>query len=128
MNRTISLIICLFTMMFIEVASAQDVVTTGAERTEEYLPLLKGKRVGLVVNQTSVVNNAQTCLLDTLVGLNINVVTVFAPEHGFRGDADAGETVKDGKDIKTGVPILSLYGDNKKPTPQQLRDIDILIF
>ena len=128
MNRTISLIICLFTMMFIEVASAQDVVTTGAERTEEYLPLLKGKRVGLVVNQTSVVNNAQTCLLDTLVGLNINVVTVFAPEHGFRGDADAGETVKDGKDVRTGVPILSLYGDNKKPTPQQLRDIDILVF
>ena len=127
MRSTICFI--LFTVFItIQTIFAQDVVTTGAERTEEYLPLLKGKRVGLVVNQTSVINNAETCLLDTLLSLNANVVKVFAPEHGFRGDADAGETVKDGKDKRTGIPILSLYGSNKKPTPQQLKDIDILIF
>ncbi len=112
----------------LQTAFAQDVVITGAERTEEYLPLLKGKRVGLVVNQTSVVGNNNTCLLDTLIALNVNVSKVFAPEHGFRGDADAGETIKDGKDTKTGVPILSLYGSNKKPTHDQLKDLDILIF
>ena len=127
MRSTICFI--LFTVFItIQTIFAQDVVTTGAERTEEYLPLLKGKRVGLIVNQTSVINNAETCLLDTLLSLNANVVKVFAPEHGFRGDADAGETVKDGKDKRTGIPILSLYGSNKKPTPQQLKDIDILIF
>ena len=68
------------------------------------------------------------CLLDTLLQLNINVVKVFAPEHGFRGNADAGETIKDGKDSRTGIPLISLYGNNKKPTMQQLQDIDIIIF
>lgn len=67
-------------------------------------------------------------LLDTLLQLNINVVKVFAPEHGFRGNADAGETIKDGKDSRTGTPLISLYGNNKKPTMQQLQDIDIIIF
>ncbi len=124
-TRLLILLLCTLCFPFV---FAQDVVTTGAERTDEYLPLLKGKRVGLVVNQTSVINNAQTCLLDTLLNLNVNVMKVFAPEHGFRGDADAGETVKDGKDIRTGIPILSLYGANKKPSPQQLKDLDILIF
>lgn len=117
---------CLF--VSIVSAGAQGTISTGAERTEEYLPLLKGKRVALVINQTSVLGEEQTCLLDTLLHLNVNVVKVFAPEHGFRGDADAGETVKDGKDQRTGVPILSLYGNNKKPTPQQLKDVDILVF
>ena len=127
MRSTICFI--LFVAIFaLQATFAQDVVTTGAERTEEYLPLLKGKRVALVVNQTSVINNAETCLLDTLLSLNANIVKVFAPEHGFRGDADAGETVKNGKDKRTGIPILSLYGTNKKPTPQQLKDIDILVF
>ena len=101
---------------------AQNAVTTGADRTEEYLPLLKGKRVGLVINQTSIVGYGQTCLLDTLMQLNVNVVKVFAPEHGFRGDADAGETIKNGKDKRTGLPILSLYGENKKPSMQQFKN------
>lgn len=107
---------------------AEGTITTGAERTEEYLPLLKGKRVGLVVNHTSFIGEEQTFLLDTLLQLNVNVVKVFAPEHGFRGNADAGETVKNGKDSRTGIPILSLYGNNKKPTMQQLQDLDVLIF
>ena len=103
-------------------------VITGAERMDQYLPLIKGKRVGMVVNHTSIVGEEQTCLLDTLLQLNINVVKVFAPEHGFRGNADAGETIKDGKDSRTGIPLISLYGNNKKPTMQQLQDIDIIIF
>lgn len=100
----------------------------GSERMEVYLPLLEGKRVGLVVNHTSVVGCSQTHLLDTLLSLNVDVVAVFAPEHGFRGDADAGEVVKHGKDSRTGTRIISLYGDNKKPTAEQLRDIDVVVF
>lgn len=127
MYRKITFIlICLFSAVL--PTSAQGTLSTGAERTEEYLPLLKGKRVGMVINQTSIVGEEQTCLLDTLLSLNINVVKVFAPEHGFRGDADAGETVKDGKDLRTGTPIISLYGSNKKPTVRQLQDVDIIVF
>lgn len=103
-------------------------VTTGAERIEEYLPLLEGKRIGLVVNHTSIVGKSQTHLLDTLLALKVNIKAVFAPEHGFRGEADAGETVKDGKDSRTGTPIVSLYGNSKKPTAQQLQNIDVVIF
>lgn len=101
---------------------------TGAERTEKLLPLLEGKRVALVVNQTSIVGPQQTHLLDTLLRLKVNVKKVFAPEHGFRGKADAGETVKHGRDVKSGLPILSLYGKNKKPSAAQLADIDLVIF
>lgn len=101
---------------------------TGAERTEKLLPLLKGKRVALVVNQTSIVGPGQTHLLDTLLSLNVNVKKVFAPEHGFRGNADAGETVANGRDVKSGLPILSLYGKNKKPSAGQLTDIDAVVF
>lgn len=127
MYRKITFIlVCLF--VTIVSAWAEGAVTTGAERTEEYLPLLKGKRVGLVINHTSIVGDEQTCLLDTLLQLNINVVKVFAPEHGFRGNADAGETVKDSKDTRTGTPIISLYGNNKKPTVGQMQDTDILVF
>ena len=81
---------------------------TGAEQTEKLLPLLEGKRVALVVNQTSIVGKNATHLLDTLLALDIQVKKVFAPEHGFRGNADAGETVKNGRDVKSGLPILSL--------------------
>lgn len=127
MHRKITVILtCLF--FGILPVFAQGTLRTGAERTEEYLPLLKGKRVGMVINQTSIVGEERTCLLDTLLNLNVNVVKVFAPEHGFRGDADAGETVKDGKDSRTGTPIISLYGNNKKPTVRQLKDVDIIVF
>jgi len=101
---------------------------TGAEQTEKLLPLLKGKRIALVVNQTSIVGPMQTHLLDTLLSLKMDVRKVFAPEHGFRGNADAGETVRNGRDVKSGLPILSLYGKNKKPTAAQLADIDVVVF
>lgn len=103
-------------------------VRMGAEQMEKLLPLLKGKRIALVVNHTSVVGQTQTHLLDTLLSLKVDVRKVFAPEHGFRGNADAGETVKNGRDTKSGKPILSLYGKNKKPTPAQLEDIDLVLF
>lgn len=101
---------------------------TGAEQMEKLVPLLEGKRVALVVNQTSIVGQGQTHLLDTLLSLGVKVKKVFAPEHGFRGNADAGETIKNGHDVKSGLPILSLYGKNKKPNAGQLADIDVVLF
>ena len=101
-------------------------VRTGAECTGEYLPLLQGKRVALVVNPTSTIGKAH--LLDSLLSLRIDVKKVFTPEHGFRGDADAGEHVANGVDQKTGIPIVSLYGKNRKPTAGQMEDIDIVVF
>ena len=103
-------------------------IRNGADQTEKLILLLKGKRTALVVNQTSVVGSTHIHLLDTLLSLGIEVKKVFAPEHGFRGQADAGETVKNGRDVKSGLPILSLYGKNKKPTPTQLSDIDVVVF
>lgn len=99
---------------------------TGAEQTQNYLPLLQNKQIALVVNQTSTIS--QTHLVDSLLQLNIKIKSIFAPEHGFRGDADAGAHVSNGKDKKTGLPIISLYGNNKKPTPEQLKSIDLIIF
>jgi uncharacterized protein YbbC (DUF1343 family) len=111
-------------------ASAQSTnsgnVITGAERMNVYLPMLKGKAVAVFANQTSMVKN--THLVDTLISSGINVIKIFGPEHGFRGDADAGEHVKDAKDKKTGLPIISLYGDHKKPTTSDLKDVDVLVF
>lgn len=106
-------------------AKAQE-LQLGAARMGEYLPLLEGKRVALVVNQTSVIN--KTHLVDTLVSRGVNVVKVMAPEHGFRGEAPDGEKVDDTKDAKTGLPIISIYGKTKKPTPEMLEDVDVLIF
>jgi uncharacterized protein YbbC (DUF1343 family) len=100
---------------------------TGADNSENYLPLLKDKKVGVVSNQTGILSN-KIHLVDFLVSNAIQVQKIFAPEHGFRGTADAGELIIDGKDTKTGLPIISLYGANKKPTPEQLEGIDILIF
>ncbi|MCB0444588.1 MAG: DUF1343 domain-containing protein [Gelidibacter sp.] len=98
-------------------------VIVGANQTALYLPLLKGKRVGIVANQTSVIFKAEgfTHIVDSLVALKVDIKTVFAPEHGFRGTADAGEHIKDGLDTKTGLPIISLYGDHKKPKLEQLK-------
>ena len=118
----------LFILSCIVYSLQAQVLRTGAEQIEILIPLLNNKRIALVVNQTSVVNKEEVHLLDTLMALGMNVKKVFAPEHGFRGDADAGETVKNGCDIKSGVPILSLYGQNKKPTNTQLADIDVVVF
>ena len=101
-------------------------VITGAERMQVYLPMLKGKTVAVFANQTSMVKN--THLVDTLLSSGIKVVKIFGPEHGFRGDADAGEHVGDDKDKKTGIPVVSLYGNHKKPTPEDLKGVDVLIF
>lgn len=108
-------------------AQSASKVTLGIERTNEYLPLLKGKKVGLVVNHTSLFPN-QTHLADSLLALGVQIKTIFGPEHGFRGKADAGEHVSSGVDQKTGLPVVSLYGSNKKPTPEQIKDLDILLF
>lgn len=98
----------------------------GASRTEIYLPLLKDRTVGVVANQTSIFHG--THLVDTLLNSGINVVRIFSPEHGFRGTADEGASIASGVDAKTGLPIVSLYGRNKKPTAEQLQGIDILLF
>ena len=106
-------------------------IVIGAARIEAYLLLIKNKRVAIVANQTSVIfknNNLNTHLVDSLIALNVNITKVFAPEHGFRGKADAAEYVADGKDSKTGLPIISLYGKNKKPSQKQLDNVDIVVF
>ena len=129
------------------------IIIVGANQTRAYLSLLKGKRVGIVANQTSVIfkkeklqvidvdpetneqslrcivkKNTMTHLVDSLISLNIDIKKVFSPEHGFRGRVDAGELVKDGIDTKTNLPLVSLYGKNKKPTKEQLEGLDIVVF
>ena len=101
-------------------------IIPGAERMETYLPFLKGKSVAIFANQTSMVKNSH--LVDTLIKCGIKVVKIFGPEHGFRGEADAGEQLGDGNDKKTGIPVISLYGKHKKPTPEDLSNVDILVF
>lgn len=100
---------------------------TGAENFESYLPLLKDKKAGIVTNQTGILSKEKH-LVDFLIEQNINLQKIYAPEHGFRGTADAGELIVDGKDTKTNLPIISLYGNNKKPKPEQLEGIDVLVF
>ena len=101
-------------------------ILTGAERMNVYLPLIKGKTVGVFANHTSMVGN--THLVDTLLSSGVAVKVIFGPEHGFRGTADAGEKVGNYKDEKTGIPVVSLYGTKRKPSPEDLKDVDILIF
>ena len=105
----------------------QKIIETGAEQIADYLPLLQNKTVAIVGNQTSMIGN--THLVDSLITLGIKINNVFAPEHGFRGTADAGELVKDGIDVKTGLPIISLHGRSKrKPTVEVLNKIDVVVF
>ncbi|GAP67598.1 uncharacterized conserved protein YbbC, DUF1343 family [Bacteroidales bacterium 6E] len=106
--------------------TAQSVIVTGADQPEMYLPMLQGKKVGLVVNHTAIAGNK--LLPDYLVEQGVDVQKIFAPEHGFRGEAAAGEVIKDGKDPKTGIRVFSLYGDVKKPTQEHLAGLDILVF
>ena len=101
-------------------------IKTGAEQTEKYLPLIKGKRVAILANQTSVIGSAH--LVDSLQKLGVNIVKVFGPEHGFRGKASAGARVSDEIDAETGIPVISLYGAKNKPTKEDLKDVDILIY
>ena len=103
-------------------------ITVGAERMDLLLPALQGKRVALMVNQSSLVGSTGTHLVDTLLSQGINIVRLFVPEHGLRGKVDAGKNVRSGVDEKTGLPVVSLYGQRKRPTPEMLADIDLLVF
>lgn len=123
----------LFSLLFVVNVQAQEdenqpVIITGAESMEKYLPVLEGKRVALLINHTSIVGPGKVLLPDTLLKRGVNVVKIFAPEHGFRGKAEAGEKVNDEKDSKTGLPVISLYGSTKKPTEAHLADVDVLIY
>ncbi len=110
-----------------ENVSVQDgEIVLGIEQMEKYTPLLKGKKVGLVANHSSKIGSMH--LLDTLLSIGLDVQKVFSPEHGFRGDADAGEKVDNQTDPKSGIGIVSLYGSNKKPSQEQLSGLDILVF
>ena len=125
MMAKIKQIICISLVMLNLSAQAQKLVLA-AERTDIYSNYLQNKRIGVIANQTSMIAN--THLVDSLLSLGIDIVSVFSPEHGFRGTADAGAKIEDGIDSKTGIPIISLYGKNKKPNAKQLNGIDILVF
>ena len=118
-------IICIGLLLLTFSVNAQKLVL-GAERTNIYLPLLKNKKIAVVGNQTSMIAN--THLVDSFLSLKVNVVKVFSPEHGFRVKADAGAIIEDETDYKTGLPIISFYRKNKKPTAEQLKGIEFLLF
>ncbi|MEM5513210.1 DUF1343 domain-containing protein [Pseudoalteromonas sp. AS84] len=119
----------IFSAIFIPSVQANEAnnsLVVGAQQYAKYFPQLKNKRVGLVVNQTSIIG--QTHLVDALLAKSINITKIFAPEHGFRGDHDAGAHVKNAVDSKTGIPLISIYGKNKKPSQAVLADVDVIIF
>lgn len=111
-----------------EASHSDKQILMGADQFDVYSKYLQGKNVAVVANQTSFLQNENQHLVDFLISKDIEITKVFAPEHGFRGTADAGEHVKDGIDSKTGIPLISLYGNNKKPTQEQLKNVDIVIF
>lgn len=121
------LLLLFFTVLCCTSVFSANKIKVGADQFDKLLPLLKNKSVALVVNHTSCLTDG-THLLDALLSNNVKVAKIFAPEHGFRGDADAGEQVADGKDIKSGLPLVSLYGKNKKPSAEMLRGVDVVIF
>ncbi|MES2647309.1 MAG: DUF1343 domain-containing protein [Bacteroidota bacterium] len=124
--RLILLVTLVFLLTGSNIAQTLKPILAGAERMSVYLPLLKNKKVAVFANQTSMVGN--THLVDTLVNSGIKIVTIFAPEHGFRGTADAGEHVSNTVDSATGIPIISLYGTHRKPTAADLANIDVVVF
>jgi uncharacterized protein YbbC (DUF1343 family) len=109
-----------------EKADPSKPIIAGAERTNVYFPLLKGKKLAVFANQTSIVGN--THLVDTMIKSGLDVKVIFGPEHGFRGTADAGEKVGNYKDESTGIPVVSLYGAKRKPTKEDLKGIDVMVF
>ncbi|MBB6325629.1 uncharacterized protein YbbC (DUF1343 family) [Algoriphagus iocasae] len=122
-------IMLIFFLGITKLAAQQTEITPGAERPDLYLDMLKGKSVGIVANQTSILTHSENKhVVDFLLEQGVKVKKVFVPEHGFRGDADAGEKVDNSVDSKTGLPIVSLYGNNKKPSASQISDLDIIIF
>jgi len=120
---------CLSFLLACSHSRGQDDIQTGAERTDMYLPMLEGKRLGIVANQTSVIGRIH--LADSLIsigGRKAKIRKVFCPEHGFRGEAEAGGIIEDGVDVRTGLPVISLYGRNRKPPAESLEDLDAIIF
>jgi uncharacterized protein YbbC (DUF1343 family) len=132
MIRLLVFVLVLFTMVSCkaqptqEKATAKPAILTGADQINTLLPKLKNKRIALTVNHTSLIG--KTHLADSLKSLGVNIVKIFGPEHGFRGNAADGELVNDSVDVKTGIALISLYGKNKKPTAQQLADVDVVVF
>lgn len=123
--KKLSFLCFLFVFGYSPIIRAQR-ITAGAASMDEYLPLLQGKKVALLINQTSRVGN--TLLADTLQKRGVKLVKIFVPEHGFRGTANAGAHISNSRDSTTGLPVISLYGDNKKPRPAQLEDVDVVIY
>ena len=126
-----TLAICLFCLVLVVLSNhppifANALVEVGAERTQSYLPYLKNKNVGLVVNPSSIINERH--LVDTLVSLGIAIKKIYAPEHGFRGTGEAGEEIVNDIDKKTGIPVISIYGQKKKPAKQDLEGIEVMVF
>src|SRR5213592_817385 len=109
-----------------EIQDPQSAIIPGAERINVYLPFLKGKKIGIFANQTSMVGD--THLVDTLRKLGVDIKVIFGPEHGFRGTASAGEKIGNYTDEKTGIPVVSLYGSKRKPSGEDLKKVDVLIF
>jgi uncharacterized protein YbbC (DUF1343 family) len=126
MRRIIGLGIFLWMILVSCAGQPADKIVLGAEQLDLLIPKLKDKKVALMVNQSSTLG--KTHLVDTLLSLNINIIKIFSPEHGFRGNAPDGEIIKDTKDPKTGLPIISLYGASKKPSAEQLQDVDLVLF
>lgn len=118
--------ILFLSLLILFTSVAQESIQTGAEQTAKYIPLLKGKRVAIMANQTSIIGSSH--LVDSLVKLGVNIVKVFGPEHGFRGNASAGVHVADENDPATGIPVISLYGKKNKPSKEDMADVDILIY
>ena len=129
---SIILILCVSGYSFTKSGTSKQIrvntkkLITGADQPEEYLPYLKGKRVGILANQTTITGDQH--LVDFLLSKGINVVKVFGPEHGFRGNASAGVKVSDEKDPATGIKIISLYGSKRKPSREDLSDVDVMIY
>lgn len=124
-TKVIAIFISSYLFSFSLQANVNQIVV-GAEQVEQYLPELTGKKVGLVVNQTSTVFKEH--LVDVLLKNNVDIKTIFAPEHGFRGNHDAGEKFNSSVDSKTGIPLISLYGKNRKPTLATLKKLDVIVF
>jgi uncharacterized protein YbbC (DUF1343 family) len=126
MRKYLVLLFVALIAFFVTSYKSADAPVPGAERIKEYRKLLEGKTIAIVANQTSMVGNEH--LVDMLAGMGIRIKAIFAPEHGFRDLADAGATIKDGKDSKTGIPIISLYGKQVKPSPADLSGVDVVVF
>lgn len=126
-NRLLPMLIVIFVLgLTLTGTASQNRILTGADQPERYLSKLKGKNLALVVNQTSLIGDQH--LVDYLLSKKLKIKRIFAPEHGFRGEAGAGELIGNSKDRETGIPIISVYGKNRKPSAEQLSGIDIVIF